>query len=137
MRHLHASGNHLAGVHHRAATVGNHALGLTLHRDFATRVNELNIWFGIDVGEERAPYPNLFQRLHNFLLVAEFLQGLVGYQQHLLIATFLAYFADFLPRLMSFHHLRIRQRHTVNHLARQSVDLFSKTVSIHLSIHNS
>ena len=79
MRHFHTSGNHLARVHHRATAKGNHALSLALHRDFATFINQRDIWFGIDVGKEGACYPNFLQRFHNSLLIAEFLQGLIGH----------------------------------------------------------
>ena len=55
------NGNHLAIVHHRTAAQGNHALGLALHGDFTTFVNQRDIRFGVDVGEEEAPYPNVLR----------------------------------------------------------------------------
>ena len=56
-----AGGDHLAGVHHRAAAEGYHTLGLALSGRLAPRINQRNVGFRVDVGEQGAPHPGLVQ----------------------------------------------------------------------------
>ena len=109
---------HLAGVHHRTAAQRDHTLGIVFHRDFAPFFNQRGRRFGVNAEEERVSHPGILERLQNFLFVAKLAQGLVGDHQNMLVAIFLANLADLRPCPVSLHHLRLRQRHTVNHPSR-------------------
>ena len=131
MRQTRTRHNHLASVHHRAAAQCDHTLGVVFQGDFASFFDQCGCRLGVDAVEKRVPHPGLFQRLQDFLFVAEPAQGLVGDDQHVFVASLLANLADMHPCAVAFHDLRLRRRHVVNHLARQLVNLLTKYVCIH------
>ena len=73
----------------------------------------------------------LLQGLRNGLLITEAAQSLVCDHQHIFVAAFLANLAHLFACAVAFHQLWLRQRDGVNHLAGQTVNLFSDMIGFH------
>ena len=71
VRHLHPCGDHLASVHHRAATQGYDALGLALQSRFSPAFNKGDGGLGVDFIENGIMDPGFGQGLRDDLLITE------------------------------------------------------------------